>query len=121
MVLMVEILTSMLLLIGAAAVLSAARALFVEKDAISRINAFSIATSLGLPFITAGAMVGRFMDAGFSWEILLKSLVAILAFILVSSVASNTLVRAAFMSGAPVDPATEPNDLADPDPDSATT
>ena len=114
MTLAVEILISLLLLAGAVAVATAARALFVERDAIARINAFSIATSLGLPFITAGAMLGRFMDDGFSWGILLKSLGAILAFILVSSVASNTLVRAAYMSGAPVDPRTIPNDLAEP-------
>ncbi len=120
MIIVLEIVVSILLLIGAGAVLTAARVLFVEKDAISRINSFGIATSLGLPFITAGAMVGRFLNEGFSWEILLKSLAAILAFILVSSVASNTLVRAAYLSGAPIDPATEPNDLADPAPNSAT-
>lgn len=114
MIVAIEILISLLILVGGAAVVTAARALFVERDAIARINAFSIATSLGLPFITAGAMLGRFLGDGFSWEILLKSMGAILAFILVSSVASNTLVRAAYMSGAPVDPRTVPNDLADP-------
>ena len=114
MTLAVEILISLLLLAGAAAVVTSARALFMERDAVARINAFSIATSLGLPFITAGAMLGRFLGDGFTWEILLKSLGAIVAFILVSSVASNTLVRAAYMSGTPIDPRTIPNDLAEP-------
>lgn len=113
-----EILVSLLLLLGAAAVVTAVRSLFVEKDAVSRINAFGIATTLGLPFITAGAMLGRFLYYGFTWEILLKSLAAVLAFILVSSVASNALTRAAYMSGAPVDPETQPNDLAGPGPNS---
>lgn len=115
-----EILVSLLLLLGGFTVVTAARTLFVERDAISRINAFGIATTLGLPLITAAAMFGRFLYYGFSWEILLKSLGAILAFILVSSVASNALARAAYMSGAPVDPATAPNDLAEPHPESAT-
>lgn len=118
MTLVWEVLVSLLLLLGAAAVVTATRSLFVERDAVSRINAFGIATSLGLPLITAGAMFGRFLGYGFSWEILLKSLGAILAFILVSSVASNALARAAYMSGAPVDPATSPNDLVEPSPDS---
>lgn len=109
-----EILVSLLLLLGAAAVATGARSLFVEKDAISRVNAFGIATTLGLPLITAGAMFGRFVTEGFSWAILFKSLAAVLAFILVSSVASNALTRAVYMSGAPLDPETCPNDLADP-------
>lgn len=118
MTLVWEILVSLLLLFGAAAVVTAARSLFVERDALSRINAFGIATSLGLPFITAGAMFGRFLSYGFSWEILLKSSGAILAFILVSSVASNALTRAAYISGAALDPETRPNDLVEPSPDS---
>ncbi|MDO5737056.1 MAG: monovalent cation/H(+) antiporter subunit G [Propionibacteriaceae bacterium] len=111
-----ELLISLLLILGAAAVVTGARSLFVEKDAISRVNAFGITTTLGLPFITAGAMFGRFLTDGFTWEILLKSLGAILAFVLVSSVASNTLTRAVYMSGAPIDPETCPNDLSDPNP-----
>ncbi|HSO69981.1 MAG TPA: monovalent cation/H(+) antiporter subunit G [Arachnia sp.] len=112
--LLLEIFISLLLLLGGAAVVTAARALFTERDAISRINAFGIATSVGLPLITAGAMFGRFMNDGFAWPILFKSMGAVVAFIIVSSVASNALVRAAYMSGAPLDPATDPNDLADP-------
>ena len=114
MALLGELLVSLLLLLGAAAVLTGARSLFAERDAISRVNAFGITTTLGLPFITAGAMLGRFLNEGFTWEILLKSLGAILAFVLVSSAASNTLTRAVYMSGAPIDPDTHPNDLADP-------
>lgn len=114
MTLFVEILVSLLMVLGAAAVVTGTRSLFVEKDAISRVNAFGITTTLGLPFITAGAMFGRFLDEGFTWEILLKSLAAILAFVLVSSVASNALTRAAYMSGAALDPATNPNDLDEP-------
>lgn len=111
MTVVLDILVSLLLLLGAAAVVTGTRALFVERDAVSRVNAFGITTTLGLPLITAGAMFGRFLEEGFTWEILVKSLGAILAFILVSSIASNALARAAYMSGAPVDPATTPNDL----------
>ncbi len=118
MTLLLEILVSLLLLLGAVAVATGARALFTERDAISRVNAFGITTTLGLPLITAGAMFGRFLEEGFTWGVLVKSLGAILAFILVSSIASNALARASYMSGAPVDPATSPNDLAEPTPDS---
>lgn len=111
MTIILELLASVLLLLGALAVATGARSLFAEKDAVSRINSFGIVTSLGLPLVTAGAMVGRFLVDGFSWAILLKSMAAVLAFILVSSVASNALARAAYMSGAPVDPETAPNDL----------
>jgi multicomponent Na+:H+ antiporter subunit G len=34
--------------------------------------------------------------------------------VIVSSLASNTLARAVYQSGAPVDPLTEPQDLARP-------
>jgi len=43
---------------------------------------------------------------------LIKLILAVLASLIVSSVASNTLGRAAYRSGAPVDPKTEPNELA---------
>ena len=121
MTLLLEILISLLLLLGAAAVGTGARTLFKERDAVSRVNAFGITTTLGLPLITAGAMFGRFLEEGFTWGVLVKSLGAMLAFILVSSIASNALARASFMSGAPVDPATSPNDLANPEPTSSGT
>ncbi|MGO1383339.1 MAG: cation:proton antiporter [Arachnia sp.] len=114
MTILLEILISVVLFSGAAAVVTGTRALFTEPDAVSRVNAFGITTTLGLPLITAGAMFGRFLEEGFTWGVLVKSLGAMLAFILVSSIASNALARAAFMSGAPIDPATNPNDLADP-------
>ena len=37
---------------------------------------------------------------------------AVLASLVISSVASNTLGRAAYRSGAPLDPKTDPNELA---------
>lgn len=119
MALLLEIATSLLLLLGAAAVVTGARALFVERDAISRLNAFGITTTLGLPLITAGATLGRFLEEGFDWVVLVKSLGAILAFILVSSIATNALARAAYLSGTPIDPVTIPNDLDEPNADSA--
>ena len=53
-------------------------------------------------------------DHGFLWVDLVKLGVAVLGFIIMSSVASNSITRAAYRSGAPLDPATSPNDLAEP-------
>lgn len=108
-----------LLIIGAAFPLIVAVAFFKESDAISRINALGPATALGLPLIVLGTFIGWTWFEGFSPVVFIKSLLTITALILVSSVASNILARAAYMSGAPLDRRTSPNDLAnDPNPTS---
>lgn len=101
-------------ILGAFLMLSVALAFFAERDAVSRINALGPATALGLPLIVVAAFVEWTWQAGFSWGLLLKSIATIVALVLVSSVASNTLARAAYRSGAPLDERTSPNDLAEP-------
>ena len=65
------------------------------------------------PLIVLGAFVEDVRTNGFTWLDLLKVVIAVLGFIIMSSVASNNLGRAAYRSGAPVDPATRPNELAE--------
>lgn len=105
-------LVSLCTLVGAFLVLAVAVAFFKERDAISRINVLGPATALGLPLIVTGAFIARAWQTGFDSWLLLKSIGTVAALVLVSSVASNVLARAAYLSGAPLDPRTSPNELA---------
>ena len=60
----------------------------------------------------AGIYVNSVAVDGFDGLALFKALVAVGGFVVMSSVASNALGRAAYRSGAPLDPATDPNELA---------
>ncbi len=97
---------------GAGFVLVSAVAMLRTRDALSRVNVMSPAAGVGLPAIIAAAFVHHTWQYGFEPLDLFKSLVAVTGFVIISSVASNTLARAAYRSGAPLDPATDPNDLA---------
>lgn len=99
---------------GALFVLVSGVAMFKARDGLSRINVLSAATGVGMPSIAVGAYVWTVHDHGFLWVDLVKLGVAVLGFIIMSSVASNSITRAAYRSGAPLDPATSPNDLAEP-------
>lgn len=102
---------------GALLILLSAIAMLRERDAVSRINVLSPATGMGLPLIVVAAYLQRLTLTEFSFAGLAKVLVTLAALLVVSSVASNTLARAAYLSGAPVHPATDPQDLArEPDP-----
>ncbi|MBW8172176.1 monovalent cation/H(+) antiporter subunit G [Ornithinimicrobium sp. Arc0846-15] len=98
---------------GALFVVISAVAMLRVDDALSRINVLSPATGLGLPMIVMAAYVHEVSEYGFDVITLLKALVAIAGFVIMSSVASNTLGRATYRSGAPIDPDTSPNELAD--------
>ena len=65
----------------------------------------------GLTSIVLGAYLHSLTVHAFSWLDLVKVLLTLGALLLVSSVASNTLSRAAVLSGAEFDPQTRPNDL----------
>ncbi len=106
---------------GCLIVLGASLAMFRTRDALSRINVFSPVTGLGMPMILVAAYVHALWAEGFSVWRTFAAVVAFLALIAVSSVASNVLSRATFVSGSPVSRATVPNRLAyakDPDEDS---
>lgn len=84
-----------------------------ERDALSRINSLSPATGLGMPLIVLAAYLSDLSRRGFSLTTLIQVVVILIALLVVSSVASNVLARAAYLSGAPVHPDTDPQDLAE--------
>lgn len=105
------VLISVLLLGGGFWMLTSALSMFHARDALARINVLSPATGLGLPMIVVGAFLQHTRADGFATDMLVKTIITVLALIVVSSVASNVLGRAAYLSGAPVDPRTAPQDL----------
>ncbi|MGO1284066.1 MAG: cation:proton antiporter [Brachybacterium sp.] len=109
--LVLDILIAALLLGGAFWVLTAALSMFRVRDALSRISVFSPATGLGLPMVVVGGFLQHTRVDGFEVGVLIKTILTVVALIIVSSVASNALARAAYMSGAEVDPRTAPQDL----------
>ena len=94
---------------GCLIVLGSSIAMFRARDALSRINVFSPVTGLGMPMILVAAYVHSLWAEGFSVWRTFATVVAFLALIAVSSVASNVLSRATFVSGSPVSRATVPN------------
>ncbi len=88
-------------------------ALLRARDAVTRVNLMGPATGVGLPLVILAALVHDTHVNEFSWENLVLSLLAIVAALVVSSIASNTLGRAAYRSEADLDPSTQYNDLED--------
>ncbi len=108
----ITIIVGFLAIGGALCVLISAVAMLRVDDALSRINVLSPATGLGVPAIVLAAYLNHVNEVGMDWIDLIKAAVAIAGFIIMSSVASNTLGRATYRSGAPIDPDTNPNELA---------
>lgn len=112
------VLIGVLVVVGALFMLTSAVLMLREGDAYTRINVLSPATGMGLPFIVIAAWLNQLTVRGFEWAPLIQTLITVAALLVVSSVASNTLARGAYLSGAPVDPRTDPQDLAnEPDQD----
>lgn len=110
--LIVLVVVGVLAIGGATTVLISSLAMLRATDAVSRVNVLSPATGIGMPALVLAAWLQWGYENGLDWLVSFKALVAILAFVVVSSVASNTLGRAALRSGAPLDPRTDPNHLA---------
>lgn len=109
-------LIGVLVVVGALFMFTSAVLMLREGDAYTRINILSPATGMGLPLIVIAAWLDKLSLRGFEWMPLLQTIVTVAALLVVSSVASNILARGAYLSGAPVDPRTDPQDLAnDPD------
>lgn len=102
----------MFAILGAMAFLVSAIGMLRVRDAVSRVNCLGPATAVGVPLVFIGALIEQTYTTGWSWGDFLKMALAILASLIVSSVASNALGRAAYRSGAPLDPRTDPNELA---------
>ncbi len=107
------ILTGVLAIGGAFSVLISAVAMLRVGDGLARVNVLSPATGIGLPAIVLAAFFDDVNQHGFDPIDLVKTLVAVVGFIMLSSVASNTLGRASYRSGCPLDPDTHPNELAE--------
>ncbi len=107
-----EIAAAVIILGGVLLVLLSSVAMLRARDALQMMNVFSPATGMGLPLIVVGVWVHLTGTNGFDWWTTLVSLVTIISLVIVSSMASNTLARAAYQSGAPIDPRTDPQDLA---------
>lgn len=98
---------------GACFVLLSVVGMLRVPDAVSRVNVLSPATGVGLPCIFLAVWVHHLAEAGFDGWALVRTLIAVVAMLMVSSVASNAIARATYRSAAPVAPATQPNELAD--------
>lgn len=97
---------------GALLVLLSSVAMLRARDGLQMMNVFSPATGMGLPLIAVAVFVQLTASRGFSWWTLLITAVTVAALVIVSSLASNTLARAVYQSGAAVDGRTQPQDLA---------
>jgi len=106
--LVVTVLGSALLILGAAIIASAAIGLLTLPDVYTRTSAVGTAAGLGVALMILGVVV---LD--FSTLTLIKGIIAIIAQLLTSAIGSFVLARASYMSGTtPVD-TTIPDELAD--------
>ena len=81
------------------------------RDAISRVNNLSPATAAGLPLIIIGAVVHDLAAGDLTVLDGVKAALTVWAALVVSSVASNMLGRAAYRSQQELDPRTLSNAL----------
>ncbi|WP_312717496.1 monovalent cation/H(+) antiporter subunit G [Mobilicoccus sp.] len=102
-----------LIVVGSVSVLLAAVAMIRVRDAIMRVNVLSPVTAFGVPLIVLGEYVSTSAHNGATLWGLMRLFITLVALLVVSSLASNALARAAVLSGARIDPATSPNDLAE--------
>lgn len=107
-----KIVASVLFISGGVAVLVSAVGMLRVRDAVSRVNSLGPATAVGVPFIIVAALIYEHFTTGVGWMDYVKVILSVTAALVVSSVASNTLGRAAYRSGARLDPKTDPNELA---------
>ncbi|MBK8731255.1 MAG: monovalent cation/H(+) antiporter subunit G [Tetrasphaera sp.] len=105
-------LASVLAVLGALSFLVSAVAVLRVRDAVSRVNSMGPATAVGIPFILLAVLIEHSLAHGWSWMHAVEVLLAIVGAVVVSSVGSNALGRAAYRSGAPIDPTTDPNELS---------
>lgn len=110
-----DLLIGVPVLVGSLCFLVASVAMSRVGDALTRINILSVATGLGMMLFIVAAFVHELEAVGFRWVTLIMALVALGATVVVTSVASITLARAAYRTDAPLDPRTAYDDLAGED------
>ena len=101
----------LLMLLGSLFFAVTAVGMLRSRDAISRVNNLSPATGVGLPLIIIGAVVHDLAAGDLTVLDGIKAALAIGAALVVSSVASNILGRAAYRSQQGLDPRTASNAL----------
>lgn len=101
----------LLMLLGSLFFAVTAIGMLRSRDAISRVNNLSPATGAGLPLIIIGAAVHDLSAGGLTVLDGVKAALAVGAALVVSSVASNMLGRAAYRSQQELDPRTLSNAL----------
>ena len=101
----------LLMLLGSLFFAVTAIGMLRSRDAISRVNNLSPATGAGLPLIILGAAVHDLAAGDLSVLDGVKAALAVGASLIVSSVASNMLARAAYRSQRELDPRTLSNAL----------
>lgn len=101
----------LLLVLGSLFFLVTAVGILRAGDAISRVNNISPATGVGLPLIIIGAVLGDLSRGDLGVIDAVMAAFAIGAALVVSSVASNMLGRAAYRSQQVLDPRTISNAL----------
>ena len=99
-------------LLGALCFLVGAVSMSRAGDALTRINILSVATGLGMMMFILAAYVHD-LTGGFRWSGVLMAVVALSATVVVTSVASITLARAAYRADPHLDPRTAYDDLAE--------
>jgi multicomponent Na+:H+ antiporter subunit G len=107
----VSVAGGVLLVAGSLFFLVAAIGMLRSRDAISRVNNLSPATGAGLPLIIVGAVLGDAARDELTVVDAVMAALAIAAALVVSSVASNMLARAAYRSQRALDPRTISNAL----------
>jgi multicomponent Na+:H+ antiporter subunit G len=105
------VVAGLLMLLGALFFLVTALGMLRSRDAISRVNNLSPATGAGLPLVIIGAAVHDLSAGDLTVLEGVKAALAVGAALVVSSVASNMLGRAAYRSQTELDPRTVGNAL----------
>jgi len=106
--LVITIVGSALLILGAAILASAAIGLVKLPDLYTRTSAIGTAAGLGVALIIAAVVVFDFSVLN-----LIKGLIAIVAQLLTSSIGSFALARAGYLTGSRPVATTFPDELAD--------
>lgn len=106
-----SVVAGLLMLLGALFFLVTALGMLRSRDAISRVNNLSPATGAGLPLVIIGAAVHDLSAGDLTVLDGIKAALAVGAALVVSSVASNMLGRAAYRSQTELDPRTAGNAL----------
>lgn len=109
-----HVVVAALALLGSVVVLIVAVGMYRERDALSRVNTLGGATGVGIPLILVAQLLHQVASDGWTWGGAFRTAATAAALLLVSSVGSLVLGRAAYLSGAPVSPLTEPQELARP-------